>query len=825
MSPARDAALLAAIALGLKEMVILILDAGIQSSPWESRESFPSTAVRFEQADILRLLLERNIISDVWDEESAIRLAIRGSFPLMEPFVEYGAVKLRRAVEIAIELGKLEPIQTLTEMPQSAPDLTDLLCDAESSAAQGHLDLVKYFVQQIRHKDEKQVQVAALEIFKKASTVPILEFCMPLTQGLSDDDRNIALNEALVYGYTEVAGFLIHHGATYDRNKIRGYLRFTREEPHFLCLWKLLGGTSNFSILTNDDGHYGPSVYGAISRGFWNVLETCLCHPAFTIRKSHHNIMVAALRRAVKDEQEKLLWHMIENVPESRSILLTDIDFPIHRSPALIQITRRCRELLIPTRNSPALRWEMSTLSDVFFNLIVQARLRPMETVVTPIGLDPETHTAVLAALGRICLLTVRLMADGNQDASLKQDLRQEVVICAAHPGCDTIPAYFATTICTEALERNEPVLFSVVRDALTGPSYPNGGVFYAHDGLKRRWLGIAVEQGFHDVVRSLVPSSHAENVALYQCKGPSPKCSIRIGYKALWRSAVKRAINEGDYVILELLRQTQYSISGHDATELSVILLEPAFIANDHVFLRYCRKIGVPFSHRNFTGVLRPAIYHDISPDSCTCLEVGDDNASPKESEHATIESICVYLGISQTDLELDAMDFEEVEPENGGMLFSDPTFVSASSELTRMSCQSSPRIAANYTTLVFNREGHAMCGDCLHRKLQRAKRARWRDAGGANEERPDHLNTDNIRVACNTMQKNLNLQRIFPVTPSLQRVPRRDAELFLAEDDAYVYFDHKRRFAQPNLLGKLEQDDYDLDNDIYESDCSNAE
>ncbi|KAI9103030.1 hypothetical protein DFS34DRAFT_348886 [Phlyctochytrium arcticum] len=443
-----------------------------------------------------------------------------------------------------------------------------------------------------------------------------------------------------------------------------------------------------------------------------------------------------------------------------------------------------------------------------------------METVVTPIGLDLETHPAVLAALRRICLLTVRLMADGNHHASLRQDLRDELVTCAALPDCHSIPTYLGTTICTEALERKEPVLFSVIRDALTGPSYPDGGVFYAHDGLKRRWLGIAVEQGLHDVVRSLVPSSTAGNVIIHQSKRPSPKCIIRIGDEPLWRSAVKRAIDEGDYVALELLRQTQYTISGHDATELSIILLEPAFIANDHVFLRYCRKIGVPYPHQDFTEMLVPAIYHDLNPDKCTCVNVRHDHVIGK---HATMESICVYLGISDADSESDAMDTDEGDLENEGVLFADPTFVPPSSEITRTSCRGSARIAANYTTLVFNPEGHAMCGDCLYHKLQKAKRARWRDDGGENDERPVNLNTDNIRVGCNTMHKKSNWQRIFPVTPSLQRVHLRDAELFLAEDDAYVYFDHTRRFAQPDLLGKLQDDD--LETDIYESDSSDEE
>ncbi|KAI9103025.1 hypothetical protein DFS34DRAFT_646403 [Phlyctochytrium arcticum] len=206
--------------------------------------------------------------------------------------------------------------------------------------------------------------------------------------------------------------------------------------------------------------------------------------------------------------------------------------------------------------------------------------------------------------------------------------------------------------------------------------------------------------------------------------------------------------------------------------------------MANDHALLRYYRKIGVPYPPRGFSYVLLPDLFHELNPDTCSCVKVSHDKASLKQ--HATMESICIYLGISETDLESDAMDTEEVEPENEGMLFSDPTFVPPSSELTRISCRGSPRIAANYTTLVFNREGHAMCGDCLYHKLQKAKRARWRDAGGANEERPDDLNTDNIRVGCNTTRKNVNLDRIFPVNPSLQRVSLRHEEFFLVERDA---------------------------------------
>ncbi|KAI9103026.1 hypothetical protein DFS34DRAFT_348777 [Phlyctochytrium arcticum] len=474
MSPARDAALHVAIALGSRDMVNLILDSGVQFSPGDSSESFSSTAVNFEQVDILRLLLERNIGSARWPTESAVRSAItKGSFRLVEPFIEYGGVIWHKAVEIAIQFGKLEIVQALTEMTPLALNMAVLLSNAKLSAAHGHLDLVKYFVQQVRHVDETQVQVAALEVFKIAATVPILEFCMPLTKGISDDDRNIALNDAWTHGRTEAADFLVRHGATCDQSPNQSLLWHCRGESHFLYAWNLLGGTGNFSALTHDNNGQSPPVYEAIRQRFWNMIETCLSYPAFKMKKASHPLMVLTMRRAVEAKQEKLLWHMIEHVPESRSILLKNIVFPIPRSPAFTRMLFRCRELLIPTRTSPASRWEVSALSEVIFNLILHSRLRHMETVVAPIGLDPETYTAAVAALRRICLLTVRSMADGNDDASLKQDLRHELVTCAALPGCDTIPSYFATTICTEALERNDPVLFSVIRDALTGPLIP----------------------------------------------------------------------------------------------------------------------------------------------------------------------------------------------------------------------------------------------------------------------------------------------------------------------------------------------------------------
>ncbi|KAI9103032.1 hypothetical protein DFS34DRAFT_671056 [Phlyctochytrium arcticum] len=167
---------------------------------------------------------------------------------------------------------------------------------------------------------EKQVEVAALEIFKKAVTVPVLEFCMPLTNGLSDDDRNKALNDALSRGHTEAAGFLIQHGAAHDQSTILSCLRDTSEESHFLYVWNLLGGTGNFSALTHDNNRNRPPVYEAMSRGYWNVLETCLGHPAFKMTTSHRSNMVPALCWAVRNQQEKLLWHMIENVPESKSL-------------------------------------------------------------------------------------------------------------------------------------------------------------------------------------------------------------------------------------------------------------------------------------------------------------------------------------------------------------------------------------------------------------------------------------------------------------------------------------------------------------------------
>ncbi|KAI9103031.1 hypothetical protein DFS34DRAFT_691589 [Phlyctochytrium arcticum] len=290
MSPAKDAALRTAIALGSRDLVSLILDSGLQNSPRESHECYSHTAVRFEQADILRILLERNLISDEWAEQSAIRLAIsKGSLPLIEPFIEYGAVNQHKVVEIAIELGKLE----------------------------------------IRQRDENQLQSAVIKIFKTAANVPILEFCMFLANGISDEDRNEAVNNAVRRGRTEASNFLIQHGATPNRHTILLYLRFTREESHFICLWNLLGGTGNLDVLTHYDGQQCPLVYDAIRQGFWNVIETCLRHPAFKMNKSHHNLMVFALRRAVNDQQENLLLHMIKNVPDSRSILLTDIAFPI----------------------------------------------------------------------------------------------------------------------------------------------------------------------------------------------------------------------------------------------------------------------------------------------------------------------------------------------------------------------------------------------------------------------------------------------------------------------------------------------------------------
>ncbi|KAI9091789.1 hypothetical protein DFS34DRAFT_596825 [Phlyctochytrium arcticum] len=760
-------------------MVNLTLDAGIQFSPggklWES--CFFSTAVKFEQVDILRLLLERNIGSAAWMGWSALESAMKtGVLPLIEPFIEHGIVTRDEAMERAMITGKLELVRALRKRLRPASELSDLLHDAGISAARDHLELVKYFLELIRHKHPKRFQVAVLDEFQSAPTVPMLEFLISLTNGIPDDVRNRALRRALSH-------------AKYEISEVKDRFTYNQSQDHFLYLWKLLGGTSNFSILMHEfkDPMWSTPIYYAIERGFWDVFEICLRYPAFKLRKARSSEMIRALNRAVKDEQEKLLWHIVENIPESRPLLLNDVDLPICRSPALIRILSRCRELLITTKESPALRWEMSALSDVFFNLIVQSKLRPMESVVAPIGLDPDTQTAAVIALRRICLLTMRLMADGNQDASLKHDLRHELVTCAALPGCDTIPKYFARTICTEALQRNEQVLFAIIRDALTGPSYPGGGVFYADDKLKQHWLAIAVQQGLYDVVR------------IHQSKAPSPKCSIAIRDKPLWQSAVKRAIDDADHAILELLRQTQYTISGYDANELAVILLKPAFLANDHALLQYFRGIGVP-STLEFDDVFLPALYHDLNPEKCPCAEMNHEKAVAKdESVHATMESICVYLGISDVDLELDskAMNTDE--------------------KLTRASCRGSQHIAANCTTLVFNREGHAMCGDCLNTKFKRAKGAWWWDAKGRLEV-PDYANNDNIRVGCNTRRisfnlEHINLERTFPVTPSLQRVHLRDAELFASVDDAYVYYDSKRSFSQPDLLDKLETDEQKLE------------
>ncbi|KAI9102566.1 hypothetical protein DFS34DRAFT_683566 [Phlyctochytrium arcticum] len=788
ISPARDAALRTAIALGLGDMVNLILDAGVQFSPRQYSpgghfsETFLSTAVRFEQVDILRLLLERNIFSDPRMDLSAVRSAVmKGSFPLTEVFIEYDRVTWSKALEVAVESGKLELVQALMEMSQPAPKLSVLVNNAEFSAARGHLELVKYFLELIRQKDDSKqaVQAATRDIFAAASTVPILELCMPLINEISDDDRTEALLRAVMLGRTNLAEFLIRHGATHDQSSGCYDWGFVKSESHFLFLWNLLGGAD---LLGGTRNPIELTEAGTHERAQW------------------------ALNRAVEDEQEKVLWHFIENVPECRPILLTDVKLPFPRSPALIRILSRCRELLMRTKETPALRWEMSTLSDVFFNLIAHSKLRLMEAVVTPIGLDAETQTAAVVALRRICLLTMRLMADENRDASLKQDLRYELVTCSALPGCDTIPKYFAYNICTEALARHEQVLFAVIRDALTGPSYPDGGFFYAHahDELKRNWLAIAAEQGLHDAARSLIPSSPAENLSLQQSKAPSPKCSISNDDKPLWQSAVKRVIDEGDYILLELLRETQYTMSGYDANELAITLLKPAFNANDHALLRYLRRIGVPYPFLEFSYMFLRALYHDLNPDRCICTESNHDNASFKDvPAHATMESISIYLGVSDADLDLGTMDADEGEAD--GMLFANPTFVARSDEMTSIFCRGSPHIAANYTSLVFNRQGHAMCGGCLKVRFKSAKRARWHDVGGNNALPDDETNTDNIRVGCDAPRNYNGLEYIFPVTPSLHRIPFHDAKVFLSKDDAYVYFDSSQHFSQPDLSEEL--------------------
>ncbi|KAI9091786.1 hypothetical protein DFS34DRAFT_313544 [Phlyctochytrium arcticum] len=502
------------------------------------------------------------------------------------------------------------------------------------------------------------------------------------------------------------------------------------------------------------------------------------------------SVMFEALVRAVKDEQEKLLWHIVENVPEARTILLKDVVLPIPRSPGLIRILSRCRELLLPTQESPALRWETSTLSDVFFDLIVHSKLRLMEAVVAPIGLDSETQTAAVAALRRICLLTMKLMADG----------------------CDTIPKYFARTICTESLRRNEQVLFAIIRDALTGPSYPDGGLFYAEFNLKRRWLGIAIQQGLHDVARSLVPASPADFVALrgeLNPEPPSPRCRISPcdveGVEPLWRSAVKRAIDEGDYVIMELFTRTLDTMNDRDLWSFH-LLLQPAFIANDHDILRFFRGIGVPCPPAEFGSMLLTALYHDLDldHDRYPYVDIYRDGAVAKEkSAYATMESICIYLGISDADWDIGTLDPDEVQPK--GTLFVPP-----SNEPRGISCQGSPCITANYTNFVFSRDGHAMCRDCLQEKFKNAKLARSREAGGNNGV-PDEANTDNIRVACNTGRQIKIWNRIFLVTRNLERVSFGDVEVFASEQNSYVYLDDKHQVAQPNLSRKLDIDAVD--------------
>ncbi|KAI9098882.1 hypothetical protein DFS34DRAFT_685514 [Phlyctochytrium arcticum] len=280
----------------------------------------------------------------------------------------------------------------------------------------------------------------------------------------------------------------------------------------------------------------------------------------------------------------------------------------------------------------------------------------------------------------------------------------------------------------------------------------------------------MAVQQGLYDVVRSLVPASPAEMLVGFDLpKAPSPLCSISTWDEPLWRSAVKRAMDDKDYVILELFIRTLDAMKRPDGIGRHFyfdLLLEPAFIANDHDLLRFFRGIGVPLPTPQISvRCFLTALYHvlHLDPDKCICAKINYHNAVAKdESAHATMESICIYLGVSDPDWDIETSDPDEVQP--AGMLFVPP-----SNKSTEISCQRFPRMTANNTNLFFNRHGHAMCRDCLQDKFKKAKQARSRETSDDNEVPDDDANIDNIRVGSNTAKRILIWNRIFLITPNL--------------------------------------------------------
>ncbi|KAI9088016.1 hypothetical protein DFS34DRAFT_598464 [Phlyctochytrium arcticum] len=756
--------------------------------------------------------------------------------------IEYRRLCPGSALEIAAK-GGYENLAKALSAP-TGPTAERAPCCAMMAGIEGHIDLMKYFVSFAR-LPSCRTSIARV-VFQKAGTIPVLEYCMTLCdpESLTPEIRNAALRYAIRRDRVDVAEFHMRHGADPKRSSVVRNLERTKTEVSFLFSWNLLGGISNMRALSTDDPDcdvdpaflLSTPAWNAAVRGFWGILEICLGHPEFKMgRYDHEAELVKALERAATDNQEKVFAYLVEKIPKACQFVVDRCTFAEPHSPLVSRMVLRSRQMCLMEKTDISERWMYSYLFRYFVNLMIHYRLRPLESIISPIGLPPDIQEAAILCIRRICLFTMRLIADGNKDKDLRRDLRNEIVVCTAMPNCHTIPKVFAEQVCTQALEMDDDLLFSIIRDALIGPTYPDGGYFHRDNTkIKERWLAIAMKKGHVEVVRSLVPLSPAENVALKHKKIPSARTHVSIRNYSLWLAATDHAIANDDFVMLDILKSTQYTLQGQGGHTLSYQLLQKAFGANHHRLLRYFGQSGVDYANSAFLY-----LFDD------------EDDESSNKVPISPLSAICAFLGIPEIE---EPYGDEEV-PNQMEDLTDDATFIPYSPLLSDVSCGGNAQVAANYTTLVFNACGHAMCGGCLRKRFKLAKRVRSgrdisrypiedkTDSNDDSDEDPT-LDTRNLRVGCRQPQQLwapqlASVWRAFPATADMNRVHYREAVKFVDQHDAFLYMDRNNTCGQyalvyprPPLRGfegvkvkddtESERDDNEDDDDADDSDSS---
>ncbi|KAI9088017.1 hypothetical protein DFS34DRAFT_598465 [Phlyctochytrium arcticum] len=791
-SPARQIALVEAIKLGLMDMVVLLLEAGTLVYCGEDCNSYATIAARYGQTEILQLLLERDIFHPTEKDGDLVQHAFRQeNLPMIRVLMEYRRLNPESALEIAAKGGHESLVKALNT-PSIVLSFMHARACAIAAGIEGHIDLMKYFVAFTR-LSSCRISIAR-EVFQKAATIPVLEYCMTLCdpEALTPYMRRAAFIYAMRRDRVDVAEFHVRHGAIVNRFAILRHLERAKTEESFLFAWNLVGGTSNMGALSANDpeDNYGSChrlstpAWNAAERGFWGVFEMCLDHPEFKMGQYYQESeLVKALERAGTDNQERVFVYLVEKIPKACQFVVDRCKFFEPHSPLESRMILRGRQMCLLEKTDVSERWMYSDLPRYFVNLMVHYRLRPLESIISPIGLPPDIQEAAILCLRRICLFTMRLIADGNKDKDLRRDLRNEIVVCTAMPNCHTIPKLFAEQVCTQALEMDDDLLFSIIRDALIGPTYPDGGYFHRDNTkIKERWLAIVMKKGHIEVVRSLVPLSPAENVALKHKKISSARTHVSIRNLSLWLAAAQHAIANDDFVMLDILKSTQYTFRGQGGHDLSFDLLQKAFGANHRGLLRYLGQSGVDYANSTFLN------FFDYKEDG-----LAKGSVSPLDAE-------CAFLGIPEIE---ESTKDEEVSNQMED-LTDDATFIPYSSLLSDVSCGGNPHVATNYTTLVFNACGHAMCGGCLRKRFKLAKRVRtgrkpttdhacedMTDSNDDSDEDPK-LDTGNLRVGCRKTQPDADeklVSRAFPATGDMKRVHYREAVKFLEQEDAYLY------------------------------------